>query len=367
MQAVNNTSIWDNGAMGIVVADRHARILKANKVFCALLGYSEYELLQKSIWDLTVPDDVDMSKERFEQLMQGLIKYYTIEKRYAHKDGRILWVHGIITPLDDRTYIGFIENIVSRKNMEHEAAIAYQQAIMYANDLAEEVRRRQRVSEDLQHFLYIAAHDLQEPIRTAANHVQLLEQRVQPAIDLDAEAADAVKVVKENLRWTTQLINSLLRYSRIDSSDATLVNACTLIESVKHILSLLIQEKQAQVEIDCDCSLHVLINQVNAQRVLQNLVQNALKYSTQPIIKITCEVDGRYVRFTVADNGTGIDQRYFELIFQPFKRLVKTIDGTGIGLAECKRIVELHGGHIWVDSEIGRGSTFYFTLPLGTG
>lgn len=347
----------------MITCDHTSRLLKVNRIFCELLGYTEYELLQKTIWDITFSEDIGTSQSRYNELLTGNILNYNIEKRYVKKNGDIQWVAVTVVKLEDQ-YVGFVKNIAARKNYELELNKAHKQALIYAQDLIAEISRRKQMSDDLHSFLYVVAHDIQEPIRTAAHNAQLLEQHVKDCIT-DDEDAGAITAIIYNLSWASKLIASLLHYSRLDVSETMSVNVCELIDSIQDTLSLLIKEKQGVITVDCDCNLSVIINPVNVQRVLQNLVQNALKYCLTPQIIISCAEEGNYVRFGVADDGPGIDVRYHELIFQPFKRLVKTTDGIGIGLAECKRIVELHGGRIWIESELGRGSKFFFTLPLG--
>lgn len=348
----------------MLICNIDGHILKVNRTLCDLLTYTEYELLQKTVWDITATEDIASSHDRFAELLQGNMSYYNIEKRYVNKSGESMWVAVTVSKLDNNSVIGFVKNIGARKNYELELNKAHKQALLYAQDLTAEVNKRKHMAEDLHSFLYVVAHDIQEPIRTAAHNAQLLEQHIQEC-STDDEAVTEVVAILYNLKWASQLINSLLRYSRLDVAETVSVNVCELIDSIQDTLSLLIKEKQATIAVACDCTLSVMINSVNVQRVLQNLVQNALKYCSAPQIIISCAEQGNYVRFGVEDDGPGIDGRYHELIFQPFKRLVKTADGIGIGLAECKRIVELHGGHIWVESELGRGSKFYFTLPLG--
>lgn len=357
--------IYNNPAIGILVVNHEGKILQANHMYCGMVGYTEHELQSMTVWDLTAPEDMDTSKLHFKELQEGLLTSYTLEKRYIHKDKSMFWVQLKVFKMPNYV-IGFIEDITARKDYELELNIAYGQARMFAEDLTVQMRQKRKLADDLQRFVYAATHDIQEPIRTVINYFSLLMEIVDFSDNPDAHEAAAI--VTENLNWASKLMHSLLSYSRIDSDKPETLNVCEVIDIVtKGILVLLIEEKKAKITVDCNSGLFVSVSHVNLQRLLQNLIQNALKYSDAPVVKVRCETyisNPKQLLFTIADNGMGIDKRYFDLIFQPFKRLRSDhSNGVGMGLAECKRIVELYEGEIWVESEIGVGSTFYFTLP----
>lgn len=212
-------------------------------------------------------------------------------------------------------------------------------------------------------LLYLAAHDLQEPLRTIRNYAGILAEHCECLED--EEVTDALAVVQSNVDWATRLIESLLQYSQIQELDRSWVKARQAVEGAIDNLRTAIEEKQARVDYNCSEVGQVWAHPIHLQRVFQNLISNALKYSDHPHIQVECSktADGM-AQFCIADNGVGIDPRYHELIFRPFKRLSPArINGTGVGLAECKRIVELYGGRIWVDSAPGQGAKFYFTVP----
>ncbi|MGC8781765.1 MAG: ATP-binding protein [Anaerolineae bacterium] len=228
-----------------------------------------------------------------------------------------------------------------------------------------------RSNADLEQFAYVASHDLQEPLRMVASFVQLLGERYRGRLDDDAD--DFIAFAVEGATRMQMLINDLLEYSRVDRfgrlpepTDAEEVLARTLQD-----MELTIAESGATITYDP--LPIVMADDTQLERVLQNLIGNAIKFHgpEPPRVHIsanetTDEATGRrFWRFAVRDNGIGIDPQFHERIFRIFQRLHsrREYEGTGIGLAVCKRVIERHGGRIWVESQPGKGSTFYFTLP----
>ncbi|QRN96190.1 PAS domain-containing protein [Archangium violaceum] len=231
--------------------------------------------------------------------------------------------------------------------------------------LQEHARELARSNEELQQFAYVASHDLQEPLRMVASYTQLLARRYQGKLDSDADEFIAYAV--DGVNRMQRLIQDLLAYSRvgtrghefkpIDSGRAlekALANLKTLVEETE---ATLVQGKLPPVMAD----------ETQLIQLFQNLVGNALKFrgKTPPRVLVEAEREGNEWRFTVEDNGIGIEPQYYERIFVIFQRLhgKEEYPGTGIGLAICKKIVERHGGRIGLDSQLGQGTTFWFTLP----
>ncbi|HTS50609.1 MAG TPA: ATP-binding protein [Bryobacteraceae bacterium] len=228
---------------------------------------------------------------------------------------------------------------------------------------AEEELRR--ANEDLQQFAYSASHDLQEPIRNVAVYSEIIARRYQDA--LDDEGRQFLGFLREGGRRLATLVNDLLAYTRASMAElsATTVSATTPLQNALAGLAEAIRESGAQVTYD---SLpEVYIGEAHLQQVFQNLIANALKYrnADPPRIHISAAHRGGEWYFAVEDNGIGIEPQYKEKIFGVFKRLHhdQKYSGTGIGLAICQRVVERYGGRIWVESEPGKGSTFFFSVP----
>ncbi len=246
---------------------------------------------------------------------------------------------------------------------------ANRQALQYADlatvDLARKTSRLEQSNEDLEQFAYLASHDLQEPLRTVGNYTQLLKHRYQGQIDEQAD--DYIQYAVDGVKRMQRLLHELLEYSRVDSSsELKTIDMGTACQNAINSLKQTIDELGAQIDIGM--LPEVTGNGTQLTQLFQNLIVNALKYQaedTVPCIKVSAEDRGADWCFSIEDNGIGIESRYIEKIFVMFQRLHPREDyeGTGVGLAICKKVIIRHGGEIWVESKPGSGSTFYFTLP----
>lgn len=231
--------------------------------------------------------------------------------------------------------------------------------------LAQKARELSRSNADLEYFAYITSHDLQEPLRMVSSYLQLLERRYKD--QLDADAREFIAYAVDGASRMQTLINALLSYSRVGTRGKPFVptDCSTVLERTLTNLKVAIEENDAVVTHDPLPT--VMADEVQLARVFQNLIGNAIKFHGErpPQVHVGAQRGkGEWV-FSVRDNGIGIDPQHFERIFMIFQRLHSQDEypGTGIGLAICKRIVERHGGRIWVESQPGQGSTFYFTIP----
>ncbi len=222
-----------------------------------------------------------------------------------------------------------------------------------------------RSNKDLEQFAYVASHDLQEPLRTVIGFVQLLQKRYNN--QLDAEANQFIDFTVDGAKRMEALIKDLLAYARVGSHGKELAptDAGTALRQALDNLNTRIHETAA--EITCGELPTIRADNVQLVQLFQNLIGNALKFhgETPPKIRVDASRNEDHWRFTVRDNGIGIAPEALDRIFLIFERLHTRTQypGTGIGLAICKRIVDRHGGRIWVESEPGQGATFSFTLP----
>ena len=245
-------------------------------------------------------------------------------------------------------------------------------AVVGASKIARDITRQKRVeealrrsNEDLERFAYVASHDLQEPLRTIASYVQLLENRYGDR--LDADAREFIGYAVDGATRMRRLIDDLLAFSRVGTGAGPMApcDAGAALDAALRGLGSALDDAQAVVARSPLPSVQADPGQL--ETVFSNLIANAVKFrgAAAPRIRVSAARDGPAWAFSVVDNGIGIEPEYFERIFVMFQRLHtrQEYPGTGIGLAICKKIVERHGGRIWVESEPGRGSTFRFTLP----
>ena len=314
----------------------------------------DYEtLLAKSIH----PEDVDLlSRTFFNAMQEGLV--YELEHRIIRPDGSLRWVFDRAHPYFDNDgklirYVGSTLDITERKNAEESLLISLQNL--------------ERSNKDLEQFVYVANHDLQEPLRMISSYTQLLEQKYKDKLDQDAN--DYIQFAVNGAIRLQRLLNDLLEFSKIKNQTRKneWVDSSIILGQAVSNLQQLIRENSVLITNDELPLIHV--DEMQMVRVFQNLIENAIKFRKKtdlPKIHISCTKQNDMYQFSIADNGIGIEKQYHDKIFIVFQRLhsVKDFPGTGIGLSICKRIIERHDGAIWFESKINEGTTFYFTLPV---
>ena len=222
-----------------------------------------------------------------------------------------------------------------------------------------------RSNDDLQQFAYLASHDLQEPLRMVTNYLELLERRYDGK--LDKEATEYIDFAVEGAQRMRALIDDLLAYSRVETTPRPFspVDMKAVVEVALKQLSTLVDESGAQIDV-ADLPT-IMADDWQMTQVMQNLIGNAIKFhgAERPRIAISCAQNAREWTFAVRDNGIGLNMAYSDKLFHMFHRLHtrEQYPGTGVGLALARKMVERHGGRIWVESEEGKGSTFFFTVP----
>jgi light-regulated signal transduction histidine kinase (bacteriophytochrome) len=231
--------------------------------------------------------------------------------------------------------------------------------------LSEKTEKLARSNEDLEQFAYVASHDLQEPLRMVTSYVQLLARRYESK--LDADANEFIGFAVDGAVRMRKLINDLLAYSRVGTEGKELSPTDPEAVLAQSISDLSVAIEENGVLVTHDPLPTVMADRPQLGQLFQNLIGNAIKFRSgePPRVHISASRNGNGWVFSVRDNGIGIAPEYSERIFIIFQRLHgrQEYPGTGIGLAICKKIVERHGGRIWVKSDPGQGATFYFILP----
>ena len=305
-----------------------------------------------------------------EEFLVGRIHHVLAHQKLAREDTSR---HGIpflfagekrVLPSDPARMIGLLVST-------YETAVQKNLALRHANAaLEEKARELARSNADLERFGYIASHDLIEPLRTITSFLQLLERRHQASLDEDAK--EYISMAVDGAARMRRLIHALLEYSRVGTRARPFApcDCSQILATALRNLQTAIEESGARVTYEALPTLPV--DDVQIGQLMQNLIGNALKFrkpDEPPRIHVgICAKDGEW-QFSIQDHGIGIPEKDAERIFEIFQRLhtAQEYAGTGIGLAICKKIVERHGGRIWVESQPGAGSVFYFTIPAADG
>lgn len=357
--ALNEVSdLYNNAPCGYYSLDKDGYFVKINDTGLSWLGYSREEIIgKKKFIDLITEEGIKVFEENF-PVFKERGNIYDLEYNMVRKDGSIFPVNLNATAITDSdgNYVmsrAIITDISERKQMEEK--------------MKELITELKRSNQELQQFAYVASHDLQEPLRTIASFTQLLERRYKGKFDNDAdEFMDYI--VEASVRMKEQ-IDALLEYSRVATKKKEFkpVDMNLILNETIQTLNTSIKESKAEIIIDK--LPNVMGDGSQLQRVFQNIISNAIKFRKEEQLKIHIsaqkdEKNNEYI-FSIEDTGIGIEKQYMERIFTIFQRLHtrEEYHGTGIGLSIVKRVIERHGGRIWVESELGKGSTFYFTLP----
>ncbi|MCX5747144.1 MAG: ATP-binding protein [Proteobacteria bacterium] len=337
----------------VAITDARGKITYVNDKFCAISKYTREELLGA---DHRIINSGHHPKAFIADLW-GTIKSGRIWKGELcnrAKDGSLYWVDTSIVPFlgPEGVPIQFIAiraEITERKRLEAENARVMQEI--------------QAANKELTDFAYIVSHDLKAPLRGISSLASWL--LTDHGDKLGDEGNEQLALMSNRVKRLGALVDGILAYSRAGRGreDRVLVD---LDEVVRNVIDLLAPPPHVRVDIATPLP-RVVIEPFKAQQLFQNLLSNALKYMDKPEgqIVVRCTDDGDHWTFAVSDNGPGIEARYFERIFQLFQTLAPRdrVEGTGVGLALVKKIVELEGGMIWVESTVGVGTAFHFTLP----
>lgn len=338
--------------------DTQGRFLLWNRNMETLLGYAPAELENLPALDLFRGADKERVAERIGQVFRD--GQASVEATIHAKDGRGTphLFTGLRVILDGAPRLVGLGIDISDRLRAEEA-------------LGEKATALERSNQELEQFAYVASHDLREPLRMVTSYMSLLERRY--AERLGEDAREFIGYAREGALRMDRLILDLLEYSRVGRTGGGMgpLSGADVVTRAVANLAIAIDEAQAEVQIpDQFPQLHG--HQEELTRLFQNIIGNAIKYrrdGEHPLVRVTCEQREDAYLFAISDNGIGIAPEYAERVFQIFQRLHTRdqYEGTGIGLAICKKIVERHGGRLWLASAPSEGSTFFFTLPRPRG
>jgi PAS domain S-box-containing protein len=344
----------------LVVMDTDMRVVMANRAFYTMFKVTPEETERHTIYELNNRQwDIPELRHLLEQILPKNNSFddYEVTHDFEGIGQRMMLLNArrIYRETNKTQMILLaIEDITEHKQTEK---------------LRQTVEELARSNRDLEQFAYVSSHDLQEPLRMVASYLQLLEQRYKGRLEADADEFIAYAV--DGAKRMQELINDLLAFSRVRTKGKEFTKT-----DCSHVLGQAIANLQAAIEesgavLTNDSLPIVEADETQLIQLFQNLLDNAIKFRRKepPRIHISAKRKGEEWLFSVIDNGIGIDPQYAERIFVIFQRLQEKEEcpGTGIGLAICKRIVERHGGRIWVESTPEKGSTFFFTIPVKGG
>ena len=334
----------------LLVLDVALRVKMANRSFYRTFRFKPEETENKLIYEL---GDGQWNIPKLRVLLEEIcfgdkqVEDFEVERDFAGIGRRFLVLNARrIQPETGQPMILIaLEDISERKEIQREL---------------------ERSNRDLEQFAYVASHDLQEPLRAVTSFTQLLAKRYKGKLDSDAD--EFVAYIVDGAARMYRLINDLLEYARVGSHEAEFgaTDCEAVLADALSNLGSAIEENGATVTHDPLPT--VMADRDRLSRLFQNLLSNAIKFHSvdPPVVHISARRNENEWLFSVRDNGIGIDPEHFERVFLIFKRLhgMGEYSGTGIGLAICRKIVEHHGGEIWIESQAGKGSTFYFTMRV---
>ncbi len=341
-------------ASTVVITDLQGRIEFVNPRFCELSGYTIAEAVGQNP---RILKSGLTPAERYDEMWSTISRGedWQGEVLNRRKDGSLYWANLHISPIKDASgvltgFLGVEEDVSTRKTLE--------------NGLQRANAELLRSNEDLRQFSTMIAHDVRAPLDNICGFLEVLLE-AEPDV-LETNARELVELALASAKHAQGFSSELLRFARIgfDANTKSLTSLNYCLTTALATISDLIVRRGVQIERQALPEVHACGTLIS--QVFQNLIENAIKYcANTPLIKISARLgDGEWI-FSVTDNGLGIESEVLPQVFQPFARFHgRTVaHGNGLGLAACKRIVELHGGRIWLESKVGEGSTFYFSIP----
>jgi PAS domain S-box-containing protein len=353
---------FEYAGIGMALVSMQGQFLKLNSAACNLWGYTEAELLEKTFKDLTHPDDIKIDLGLFKRAIEEGKEYYKITKRYMHKSGSVVWANLHVSILRDANKVPLfcvaqIEDITKQ--------VIYERELIIAKETAEESDRLKS------RFLANMSHEIRTPMNGILGFTSILKSKTFSA-QKENEFLDLIKLSGERMLNT---INDIMTISEIEAGEMPInfspMNVAKEIESIRANFLDEAVAKGIQIVVNIKLTPKIEIIGTDSEKVncvLTNLVKNAIKFTHFGSVEIgnTQKPDKNEMEFYVKDTGIGISADQMAIIFNRFRQAdestTRSYEGTGLGLAISKAYIEKLGGKIWVESELGKGSTFYFTI-----
>jgi PAS domain S-box-containing protein len=347
--------------------DEELRFTQVSNSYYDAVGVSPEAFIGKKRWDVELVGISPAHLAAHQHILAERKAFHDFEYGRRAPNGSVHYVSVSGQPILDaqgafKGYRGVGKDITRRKTYESAIRDAHDALELQARDLA-------RSNEELEQFAYVASHDLQEPLRMISSYTQLLGRRY--GDKLDGDAKEFMEFIVDGAARMKQLIEDLLAYSRVGTRGHDFQSTSSAAALAKALSNLRAAQDASGAVVTHDAMPEVVADGAQLTQLFQNLVGNAMKFRgpEAPRIHVSAETRDEVWVFTVKDNGIGLDTQYADRIFMMFQRLHNKAEypGTGIGLAICKKIVDRHGGRIWVDSQPGQGCVFGFTLPRHAG
>lgn len=346
-------TIFHSSPVGILISVLATqKVIEANEAFFEISGYRPEEAIGHSTVELNLVDPVEREKIVAEVREKGSVvnkELLTTTKSGEKKS--ILLSTKIIVINNEECIVSILYDISIRKKAE--------------NELKEKTEELERSNKELEQFAYVASHDLQEPLRNITTYVSLLEQKQRECIE--EESHFFLDIIVHSAEKMKKLIKELSNFALLDKERTVEHVDCNkVIKEVLADLDNIIEENQAKIQVG---NLPVInSNEVEMHLLFKHLLGNAIKFKKNdviPEIRILCVSADNHWKFSISDNGIGIEEEYRDKVFLLYQRLhtAEEYPGLGIGLATCKKIIEINKGKIWIDSKPGVGTTVYFTIP----
>jgi PAS domain S-box-containing protein len=350
-------AVFDSAPDGVIITDQQGIILQVNNQAEKLFGYSKNELIDQKI-ELLIPSRLHSrhvgQRSGYASSPSAREMGATKELWASRKDGSEFAVEISLSPikLENKTlFSAAIRDVTDKKKAESE--------------IAAQNKKLQLQNKELEQFTYLASHDLQEPLRTLISFSGLIKEEYTGK--LDEELSQYIDFIYQSSNRMQDLVKGLMDYSRIGKiKELASIDCDKVLCEVLSDMSMIIKEKNAQITVSKLPQIYGYPTEIRL--ILQNLISNSLKFTKTgsiPEININGKEADDNWHFSIQDNGIGIDEQNIGKIFKIFRRLHNRnqYEGTGIGLSHCEKIIDLHGGTIWVDSKLGEGSVFNFTIP----